>query len=959
MGKLKVNIIISICLFIPFLIMGQNQSSKFKHLTSENGLSQSTITCILKDSRGFMWFGTEDGLNKYDGTSFIVYRHMPDDSESLSSSYITSIVEQEDGFLWIGTKNGLNYFNPNNEKFKQYLHDPNDTKSLGHNEINTLQISNDGRLLIGTPNGLNLFDPDTGFSKYTSVNTKNSYNVISMVQDKERYLWVLSSEMLERIKIDNGSFSKVQFQKSFKSSFKYTMLLDSLNLWIGTDNGLVRFDLRTEASNIYRFSGLNKSKNKRNNILSIINGQLGSLWLGTNGGGLIHFDKITGQFKTILHDPYNRLSLNSNSIKSMFLDESEILWLGTYGGGINKYDPDQFKFKHYKYLPGDRNSLSENTVRSILVDRDGELWVGTHGGLNRINRKTNRIKTYKYDQNNLTAISSNMVRALCEDSKGIIWAGTWGSGLNSFNKRTGIFKRYISLPTRADSIGQVRVLKADNQGNIWVGGNGLWRFNPLTNKYKSYFYDENNNNNNNNNLSINSINTLHFSKSGLLWVGTSQNGLNSLNMNSNIIKEYLHDPKDTLSISHKHVTSIAEDRKGSLWVGTYGGGLNVLDISNGIFQHYNTSNGLLNDVIYGILIDSKDFIWFTSNAGLGRFDPNTKEFKYFGVEHGIQSDEFNAGAYFKSTEGEFFFGGINGFNAFYPNAINSNKKTSKIIFTDFQLLDEKRTFTVNKILDKHISRAEHIKLKHNQNTFSLKFAELNYSENVDNSYEYQLDGFEKDWQYLGKKQTITLGNLNPGVYTLNVRVHNDLTKKTTINITISPPFWKSNWAYTAYVLTIILITSLIYRNVMKIKRIRRQFELKIRNWENDTNTQAKLSNTTLSLKKVQITSTNQRFLERTIKIVENNIEDSSFDVEKFASEMFMSRSQLHRKLKALTGYSTTEFIRMIRLKRAAQLLQGNSGTVSEIAYKVGFDNIGYFSKCFRETFGKPPSQYTM
>jgi len=951
---MKVDKIIYICLFIPFLVMGQNQSSKFKHLTLENGLSQSSITCILKDSRGFMWFGTEDGLNKYDGSTFTIYRYMPDNKESLSSSYINTIIEKEDGFLWIGTKNGLNYFNPNNEKFTRYLHDINDDKSLSNNVINTLYISNDKHLLIGTSNGLNLFDQNFGFLKYNPSTDKYNYNVFSMVQDKEGYLWVLSLGMLEKIKLDNRSFSRISFQKHFKSTVTNTMLLDSLNLWIGVNKGLIKFNLSTQKYNIYKFYDVDEFEEKRNTVLSVIKGQDGTLWLGTLGGGLINFDKTTSQFRTILHDPNNNFSINSNEIRSLFLDKTKILWLGTYGGGINKYDPDQFKFKHYKHKPGNRNSLSENSVRSILLDKEGELWVGTHGGLNRMNRKTDGITIYRYDQINLSTISSNTVRALHEDSSGTIWAGTWENGLNSFDKKTDVFTRYISLPNRKDSIGPVQALEVDSQDNIWIGGKGLWQFNPRTNEYKSYFYDKKSNS-----LDLFRIYSLYFDKAQSLWIGTQKNGLVYFNTKSGNIKKYIHNPKDTSSISHNYVTSIADDKNGSLWIGTYGGGLNILDISRGIFRHYNISNGLLNDVIYGILIDDQGFIWFTSNAGLARFDPNTKEFKHFGVEHGIQSDEFNAGAYFESKDGEFFFGGINGFNAFYPNTIYNNKETSKIVFTDFQLFDRKQTIT-NKFLDKHISRANHIKLKYNQNTFSFKFAELNYSENINNSYEYQLEGFEKDWQYLGKKQFITLGNLKPGVYILNVRVHNDLTKRASINITISSPFWQSNLAYAAYILTLILIITLVYRNVMKIKGLRKQFELKITNWENNINAQLKSQNdinTSLPLKKVEIKSTNQKFLERAIKIVEENIEDSNFDVEKFASEMYFSRSQLHRKLKTLTGYSTTEFIRLIRLKRAAQLLIGNTGTISEIAYKVGFDNIGYFSKCFKETFGKTPSQY--
>ncbi len=953
---MKPNIIINICLLIPYLAIGQDQLLKFKNFTIEDGLSQSSIMCILKDSRGYMWFGTEDGLNKYDGNNFTVYRHKPNDKESISDSNINSIVEQEDGFLWIGTKNGLNYFNPDNEKFIRYHHNPNDTSSISHDEINSLQITKDKHLLIGTSNGLNKFEGKTKFLRYNPKGTKLPYYIESMAQDKEGYLWLLTNELIEKIRLED-SFSEVIIQKPFKNSLKNSLLLDSLNLWIGTGKGLIKFNLLTQELVTFKLDAFNKYKNKTIDVLSIINGETGKLWLGTIGGGLINFDKSTNTFKTVLQDINDHSNLHSNGIKSLFLDESNILWLGTFGTGIKKHDPNQFLFKHYRYTTNGENSFRENTVRSILKDRDGELWVGTQGGLKRINRKNGSIKAYKYNQNKPSTISSNTVRALKEDSNGIIWAGTWNNGLNSFDKKSGKFKRYISLPGRTDSIGPVRAIEIDSQDNIWLGGSGLIRFNPKTNKYKRYFYFEKNNGSR-----YYAIHNLYFDKTGLLWIGTKQNGLISMDTHSNIIKKYSHNPEDTLSISHNYVTSISKDDKGFIWVGTYGGGLNKLDVSTGVFQHYNTSNGLLNDVVYGVLIDNQDYIWFTSNEGLTRFDPNKKDFKHFGVDQGIQSEEFNAGAYFKDRAGEFFFGGINGFNAFYPNTINKNSKASDIVFTDFQLPDKLRLYSTNELFGKNISRLEHIKLNYDQNNFSLKFSELNYANTVDNKYEYQLNGLNNDWHDLGKKRLITIGNLKPGKYVLNVRVHNELAKKASLGLTILPPYWKTYWAYLFYLIIVLSFISLLYRSTRKNLNLRKQFEFKIKNLESNINASSQEQNrngiNNLTIKSTNELSIDEKFLQRAIEIVENNLSDSSFDVERFANELFISKSQLYRKLKRITGYSVTGFIRLIRLKRAAQLLNINTATVTEIAYKVGFDNVGYFSKCFKEIFGKPPSKYS-
>lgn len=937
------NLFICICL-LPIFLMGQDQSIKFKHLTLEDGLSQSSITSILKDSQGFMWFGTEDGLNRYDGSSFTVYQNIPNDTSSISNSYIYTIVEEEDGFLWIGTKNGLNHYNPDTEKFTRYSTNSNGS---GGNDVTALHKDSNGNLLMGTANGLQIFERVTGTIKSITTNNSASTNyIVSVTTDNEENIWLQSSHEIEQIKLNGNSQPLVLFEKSFRATSYNEIFMDSLHLWMGTNKGLLRLDLHSYESKIYTFFDASNKLDKRNTILSICESQPGRLWLGSNGGGLIDFEKATGEFKTVPSVPDDRFSLTSGSITNLLQDESGILWLGTHAGGVNKYDPDQIKFKHYKEGNG-KNGLSEESVRSVLRDRDGDLWVGTHGGgLNRINYKTNETEVYSYDENNPATISSNTIRSLQEDSKGNIWAGTWENGLNRYDKQSGKFKRYIDLDGKKDSLISVPALAIDKNDKLWIGGTGLWQLDIEKGQVRRYLEEENGN------FSVSTrISSLYLDSSNHLWFGTYNEGLNLLGASSKVIKQYIHNPEDSLSISHNHITCIVEDQKGVLWVGTYGGGINVLDTSNEQFQHYDTRNGLLNNVIYGILVDKDNFVWFSSNAGLGRLDQTTGGIKYFGVNYGIQSNEFNAGAYHKSKDGEIFFGGINGLNAFHPSSIYSSTKSKRIVFTEFQLLDEKKSFKDHESLDKVISRAEEITLQFSQNTFSLKFAELNYSDNTDNNYEYQLVGNEKLWQNLGKNKVITIANLNPGKYQLNLRVQDDLSKKTSIGITVLPPFWKTTWAYLVYLLAFVLITAWTYRTVKKFERTKSDFELRIANWENT-------NSASLQVKQVPTTSMNQKFVERAIQIVEDNIGDSSFGVEKFMGEMFMSRSQLHRKLKASTGYSTTKFIRYIRLQRAAQLLKGNAGTVAEIAYKVGFENVGYFSKCFSETFGTPPSQYS-
>ena len=954
---MKKKIAIYIYALFPFIIIGQATSPKFNHLTLTDGLSQSSVTCILRDSQGFMWFGTEDGLNKYDGTEFTVYKPIPNEPNSLSSGNINTIVEQEEGIFWIGTENGLNYFNSGKEEFIRYKYNDSKPTQLGQHRVRTLRIIEKDKLLVGSGDGLYLFDlKERDFELADPLLKEQGNEILDVVQDKEDHLWVLREAELLRVKLTREGFGEIDFQGALKPTFHGALLLDSLHLWLGTSEGLVSLNLRTRKSQTFKFYESKELRDSRNSVLTIIEGSGSTLWLGTGSGGLIQFDSDTGKFQNFLSDPGVSTSLNSNSVKSLFLDDEKILWVGTYGGGINKYDGGVPSFRHYKHHPGTDNGLSENSVRSVLLDSDNQLWVGTHGGLDRFNRKSGSLIRHKKWNKEVTS-TTNTIRALCEDKYGTVWAGTWLNGLIRFDKRPERSRRLFSFPGRTDSIGQVRSLIADAQGNVWIGANGVWKYSPKTQQYFNYVHEEGNLNS----LSSNAINNLFFDASGSLWVGTQQ-GLNSINPLTDEIVQYLLNPADSLSLAHNYVTSIAEDKKGSIWVGTYGGGLNVLDRDSQTFYRYNTGNGLLNDVIYGVLIDDHDLIWFTSNSGLGRLNPSTNEITYFNEIHGIQSNEFNAGSFYKSKNNEFFFGGINGLNVFHPDSISSSRNTHSIVFTDFRLLNKRDPLGDKPQLNKHISQIRQIDLPYHQNSFFIKFSELNYSSVADNDYEYWIEGLEESWHTLGKKQLITLANLRPGSYKLHVRVLNDKKKETTLVLTISKPLWQTNWAYSSYFGALFAILVLGIRYNRKIKKSRIQFEERIRDLENDLRAPETFSvrggsESILQLKKVGVVSRNQKLLERAVEIVEKYMEDSSFDVEMFVNEMYMSRSQLHRKLKTLTGCSTTEFIRLIRLKRAAQLLKGKAGTVAEIAYKVGFENVGYFSKCFKETFGCTPSQY--
>ncbi|MEL6812205.1 MAG: two-component regulator propeller domain-containing protein, partial [Bacteroidota bacterium] len=922
------------CMLLSTTLVAQDEIFNFRHLALEEGLSQLSVTCIIKDSKGFMWFGTEDGLNKYDGNKFTVYQHQPDKPESISDSYINTIIEDDKGAIWIGTNNGLNRFNPKTETFTKCMSSATRPGSLPSNHINTIFITRSGQLLIGTSKGLLLYKSDDTFLSYHPYQKMSPYSVIAISEDSYGYLWVLTQNTLDRLCISQDLRFQLDERIGLEPSIKYSMLLDSSFIRIGTHKGLLTYDIKKKTFEKLLFYKNSNDVDQRNSILSIVKQGKDSLLLGTLEGGVIMMDTSSKTYRTIVYDANNPAGLRTNAIKSIYLDESDLLWIGTYGQGICQYDPGQLDFRYYTKETDQGFGLSERSVRAILEDRDGELWIGTHEGLIRFTRNIGTIRRYQSDSSGNVSISSNAVRALKEDSNGMIWAGTWSHGLNSFDKHREVFTQYTYLPGETDPLGPVRAIEIGKHNEIWIGGNGLRVFNAVTGENEKVALG---------NQKEYGVYSLLLESEDLLWIGTYENGLLCLNTETKQVKQYLNNPEDPESLSYNHVTSIQKDTFGNLWVGTYGGGLNTLDRNRQKFKRYNTSTGLKNNVIYGVLPDDSNDIWISSNAGISRLQPISTQVSHFGQEQGIQIKEFNAGAYFQSESGELFFGGTNGLISFFPDSLYGKRDVEDLVFTHFEVPMENETLSAFELFGTNISYQNQVTLDHDQNNLILTFSELNYSHNQDNTYEYQLSGLSQEWIHLGKERSIAMGNLNPGEYTLTVRVREAIQEKTSLKIWIHPPIWKSHWAYVFYAICLSLTTLFVYRKIQENRRLREQFELKIKNLEGyRISSHQKRNRKTIdevTTKADKPLSIEEKFLLRITEIVENHLTDSSFDVQRFADEIFMSRSQLYRKLKKSTGYSTTEFIRLIRLKRAAELLSKNTGNVSEIAYRVGFDNV--------------------
>ena len=831
-------IILTISTVLSVPVSAQKPDIKFQHLSLEDGLSQSTVYTILQDSQGFIWFGTQDGLNKYDGYRFTVYRNDPQDVNSLSHNEIFSLYEDSQGTLWIGTGNGLNQFDRQHDRFIRYLHDPQNPNSLSHNTIWSIYEDNNKILWIGTNGGgLNQFDRRQ--NKFVSFrhDPKNPHSlshnsVWPIYQDKMGTLWIGT---------DGGGLNKFDLmRKKFTHYLPDVQNPDSLSniipsiyddktgtLWIGTMDGLYKFDRQQETFVRYSHDTQDPDSLSHDTIWAIGEDDTGALWIATDGGGLNQFDRQPDKFVHFKHDQHNPSSLNNNAVLSMYKDRAGTMWVGTGGGGVNQFNHEQQKFVHYFNEPNNPNSLNNNHILSIYEGQNGYLWVGTEGGgLNRFDQRREKVTHYQHDPQNSDSLSHNDVSSIQEDSTGILWAGTYGGGLNQFNPEQNRFVAYRHNPDNLDSLSDDYVLSIyeDNTKTLWIGTReGLNQFDRQTNKFVHYVHDPQNPDS----LSQNDVSVIYEDRSGTLWIGTQGGGLNQFDPEQSTFVRYQHHEQNPNSLSHNDISTIYEDKTGTLWIGTYGGGLNKFDPATGRFYAYREKNGLANDVIYGILEDNQRNLWLSSNKGLSKFNSTTEAFRHYDVLDGLQSNEFNKVSH-KSRRGEFFFGGINGFNAFYPERVKDNPYIPPIVMTDFKIFNQSVRLGGDSPLQQHISETREMTLSYKQSFFSFEFAALNFLQPAKNQYAYQLEGFDQNWNEMGTQRHAYYTNVPHGTYTFRVKGSNNdkvwNNKGTEVKITILPPPWKTWWAYTLYVLTILAII-VSYVRAQKQKLHEKQQEL--------------------------------------------------------------------------------------------------------------------------------------
>jgi len=817
-----------IVVLLPFAAISGERVIQVETFNIESGLSQSNITSLLLDSYGFLWIGTQDGLNRYDGYSFKAYRNNPLNENSLSNNSILSIAEDNDGNLWIGTWRGLSLFNRSEESFTNFYHSPDNPKTLSADRVFEVYKDKQGDIWVKTLESLDKYDrTSNSFIRYPHYSDHFTFysdvNDFSIYEDSENRFWVGTKDGLLLFDREKGDFTRYYHDPKNSqslSSNRVTSIVEDHdnNLWIGTSKGINRF--LPESNGFVRYLSSTTSGNQSWNVNVLYVDKNGQLFIGTELG-LNRFNYTTGEVTAYVK--YAKGSeLYSSIVHTIIEDNAQILWVGTQAGLV-KWDMKNQKFRSYAKDPNGENLFANNTIAS-LFDDGNLIWVGTWGtGLHLFDRRANRVTSY-YSRNKKYpyTIANDFVHVVQQLQDGAILIGT-RSGVQQFNPSSRTFVDFFNLHNvDADSIfaeNRVYAIREDGMGNVWFATRlGLHRFN-----YKSIdsFYHLPNDS-----LSLSSgeIHCIEVDGDNL-WVGTF-NGLNKVDLNTLAIQRFTREGKyQAGGLISNDIVSLRLDSQGYLWVGTPSG-LHKLNKTTNHFDLYTESSGLPNNLIYAIEEDNQGNIWVSTNSGIAKLNPETEQITSYSVSDGLQSFEFNVGASHKSSTGELFFGGIRGFNAFHPDSIVPNPSIPPIVLTSMEFIGPGGQHEVS------IIGRDEIVVQQGYSLVNIEFAALDFTHPHKNTFMYKLEGLEDEWINLGPKRSATFSNLREGVYTFRVKgancdnVWND--EGVSLRIVVKTDFWKSRVAYWMYgaifVLSIILFLRARTRNLRRTSRLLRERE---------------------------------------------------------------------------------------------------------------------------------------
>jgi ligand-binding sensor domain-containing protein/two-component sensor histidine kinase len=856
--------IILLSIFILSSSYSQPDEYIFRQLTDADGLSQSTIFAMIQDRDGYLWLGTIDGLNRYDGYEFRVYVNDASNASSISDNFISALYEDSDGFIWVGTVNGyLNRFDRKTEVFKRYfvndffetIKNPESDfydypLAFSRNQINTITaITEDknGYLWIGTwGNGLFKFDKTKGRATHFHNEPNDDFSlssnrVIDIISDRDGEIWIATFggglNKLVKENINTNDPSKTQSTKFLRyrsiENNKFSLSDDKTislfedkagNIWIGTFYGglnkldLINKTLPLDKAKFKYYQENNKLSNSisDNTIVAITQDFEGYLWIGTFGGGIDRLDIKTESFTNFskISSPQN--SFTDVEILSLFVDRSGILWAGSHlGEGVTKIQKYYSKFESINSRSAGRLKLNDDVVWSLFKDSKDNLWVGTYrGGVNVLNFASNQTRNYKKLPAEKNTISDNHIRSIAEDKFGNMWIGTYSNGLNRIDRTGQIVETFRHEPGSSNSLSANQVLDiyVESEKVIWTAtfGGGLNKLTFTENtsgvpEFKSYKHNPSDPNS----LSDNRVYTILKDNKENFWVGTYGGGLNKFDVQTGKFEVIFPDTQNPQAALSEKILSIYESSNGLLWIGTSGSGLIQLDAETKSYRNFSMAQGLTSAVVYGILEDSNANLWLSTDDGIFLFNTATEKFTQFGIEDGVQSLEFSGGAYLKDSDGIMYFGGINGFNYFNPDSITISQYVPPIAITNIKVMDVRVKGEPDELI-----------LSYDQNFISIEFSSLDFSVPKRNKYSYILEGFQKSWISTGgSNRTATYTNLPSGEFTFMVKGSNSdgiwSEKTASIRIIINPPFYQTWWFVTLVI--VIIVFFIYYLGTIRVK----------------------------------------------------------------------------------------------------------------------------------------------
>ncbi len=827
MSKLK-----KIVIYLFFLCLGMHSAFSetpeqitFSYISINEGLSQSTVFSIDQDKRGNMWFATYDGVNKYDGYAFTVYQHNEDDPNSIANDISRIVKTDSQGRVWIGTRDGLSRYDEEKDIFQNFFYEKNGK----HLQVNGIEEISPELLLISTPEGLIMFDIKESKFRDDSFSTAMHKTIASTLyrQDDQIYIGT-STDGLYTYSITQKTFEKVipilgtkQIQAILQQS--------PTRIWVATEGaGLFLINPKTKEIKNYLHSPSNPKSISSNYIRSLAMDSQNRLWIGTfNDLNIYH--EGTDSFASYSSNPVENGSLSQRSVRSIFMDSQGGMWLGTYFGGLNYYHPIRNRFKNIRNIPY-KNSLSDNVVSCIVEDKDKNLWIGTNdGGLNLYNPITQRFTSYTLQEDeSARGIGSNNIKAVyVDEKKSLVYIGTHAGGLSILHRNSGQVENFNQRNSQLVNENVYAILP-DGEGNLWLGTlSALVRFNPEQRSFTTIEKEKDGTP-----VVSKQITTLFRDSHKRLWIG-GEEGLSVFKQEGLDIQKASILPVS--NVTKLFTNCIYEASNGVIWVGTREG-FYCFNEKDKQIKRYNTTNGLPNNVVYGILEDSFGRLWLSTNRGISCFNPETEKFRNFTESDGLQSNQFNTASYCRTSVGQMYFGGINGITTFRPELLLDNPYTPPVVITKLQLFNKVvRPDDETGILTKNISETKSITLKSWQTAFSIEFVVSNYISGQHNTFAYKLEGYDKEWYYLTDSRTVSYSNLPQGTYQFLVKAANSDGKwnpiPTALEIIVLPIWYKTWWALLIFFATFAGFITFVFRFFWMRKSMEAQLEIERRDKE--------------------------------------------------------------------------------------------------------------------------------